>query len=250
MNSLAPPPPPPPPPVPVPARALAVDPNPPFEVGEFGSLDEPPEEGVEPPEPDLLADADGVRETRDVADLNAADPPPVCSPFVEVMVGAADPSCEEPPEDELDVLPGPPREFDCITSDLPLLLGAPPRELPSRPLPLRFPRSRGVIKEANFSAPVVPVRRMVRSMVPSVTAAVRIRAAVPAVGTAVFCAKCTPRSMPITATIRNKIHPNRFLPEDLGACGTSRGGAGDTPGVGARLGADAPPLMWECIGNP
>lgn len=34
----------------------------------------------------------GVREIRDVADRNAAEPPPVWTPFVEVMVGAAEAS--------------------------------------------------------------------------------------------------------------------------------------------------------------
>jgi hypothetical protein len=76
--------------VPVPARALAVEPRPPFEVGEFGSLDELEEEELEAAE--LGLDAEGVLETRDVADLNAADPPPVCTPFVELIVGAADAS--------------------------------------------------------------------------------------------------------------------------------------------------------------
>jgi hypothetical protein len=206
-------------------------------------------EGVElePPE-DFEVDAAGVRESRDVADRKAADPPPVCCPFVEVIVGAAVASWDEEPVEELDELPLlVPRELDWMTTALP---PPPPRVLPSRPLPLRFPPSRGVINDANFSAPVVPVRRIVRSTVPSAMTAVRITAAEPAAGPAELRAKWTPRSMPIAATMRNKIHPNRFLPLDLGAWGTSLGVAGDTPGAGARLGADAPPLMWECIGNP
>jgi len=55
------------------------------ELEEFEVEFEPEPEGEEP-------GVDGVREIRDVADRNAADPPPVWTPFVEVMVGAAEAS--------------------------------------------------------------------------------------------------------------------------------------------------------------
>jgi hypothetical protein len=113
MNSLAPPP---PPPVPVPASALAVEPRPPLAEGESADVEEL-EEFVFEPEPDFELGEVGVRETRDVADRKAADPPPVWTPLVEEMVGAAEASWE-PLEDELeereelDELPLLPLELD------------------------------------------------------------------------------------------------------------------------------------------
>jgi hypothetical protein len=123
--------------------------------------------------------------TRDVADRNAAEPPPVCRPLVDVTDGVE--AAELDPvvlEEELPLLldddnpPPPPRELDWSTEEPPPPLPPPElRKLPPRPLPLRFPRSCGLIKEENLSAPVVPVRRMVRCKTPWVTVPVRIAAA-------------------------------------------------------------------------
>jgi hypothetical protein len=244
MNSLVPPP---PPAVPVPVSALAVEPRPPLADGESAEGEELVEFEFEP---DVGLDGLGVRETREVAERNAADPPPVWTPLVEVIVGAAEASCEPPVDeleelDELDELPL--LELDWMTTALP---PPPLRLLPLRPLPLRFPPSRGVINEANFSAPVVPVRRMVRSIGPSVTAAVRMIVAAPVAGPEAFWAKSKPRSIPTAAIPTSRTHHNHLFPEGLGAGGTIVGVEGATPGVGTRSGADAPPLILEIIGSP
>lgn len=132
-------------------------------------------------------------DNRDVADRNAADPPPVWTPLVEVTVGPDAAEDDEPDESVLEpeladedelveavvvvlllLLPLLPREFDRMTGASPRL---PPRELPSRPAPLRLPRSCGLISDENLSAPVVPVRRTVRSILPAWAGLVRITAA-------------------------------------------------------------------------
>lgn len=206
---------------------------------------------------------------REVAERNAADPPPVWTPLVEVTVGPdAVEDDEEPDESVLEpelpdeedeefvdtvalllLLPLP-RELDRMTGASPRL---PPRELPSRPAPLRLPRSWGLIRDENLSAPVVPVRRTVRSMLPAWAGLVRIAAA------AAFCdvgpallTKWTPRSMATAARIRKTIRPTHRLPrERFGFGGTSAGTGGATPGGGTNVGAGAPLLiMWEDIGNP
>ncbi len=52
----------------------------------------------------------------------------------------------------------------------------PPPPPPLRPKPERLPRNRGATSEAEFSAPVEPVSRIVASTVPNSTGAVRIAA--------------------------------------------------------------------------
>jgi hypothetical protein len=68
-------------------------------------------------EPDVELGEVGVREMRDVAERKAAEPPPVWTPLVEEMVGAAEASWEPLVDEleeleELDELPLPPLEFD------------------------------------------------------------------------------------------------------------------------------------------
>jgi len=127
-------------------------------------------------------------ETRDVAERNAAEPPPVWRPLVEVTEDPEDDEEDVDDEPSLDVdEPPPPPEEDPPESRLPpeldRRLNPPPppppplRKLPSRPPPLRLPRSCGLINEENFSAPVVPVSRIVRSIAPCAMAVVRIAAA-------------------------------------------------------------------------
>jgi hypothetical protein len=125
--------------------------------------------------------------TRDVAERNACEPPPVCKPLVDVTEGVVAAESVVPvvePELPLedDIPPPPPRELDWSTMLPPLLPPPPFRKLPPRPPPLRFPRNWGLISEANLSAPVVPVRRIVRCKRPCVTVPVRIAAAAAASG--------------------------------------------------------------------
>jgi hypothetical protein len=119
--------------------------------------------------------------TREVAERNAAEPPPVCKPFVDVTEGVvpAEPVVSLEPELPLDddIPPPPPRELDWSTMLPPPPPPPPLRKLPPRPLPLRFPRNWGLIRDANLSAPVVPVSRIVRCRRPCVTVPVRIAAA-------------------------------------------------------------------------
>jgi hypothetical protein len=126
--------------------------------------------------------------TREVAERNACEPPPVCKPLVDVTEGvvAEEPVVPVVEESELplddDIPPPPPRELDWSTMLPPPLPPPPFRKLPPRPLPLRFPRNWGLIREANLSAPVVPVSRIVRCKRPCVTVPVRIAAAAAASG--------------------------------------------------------------------
>ena len=66
---------------------------------------------------------------------------------------------EEPPDDD-------PELDDPLSLRRPLLPPLLPRIPPSRPPPDRLPRSCGVTIETYLSAPVVPLRRIVRSMLP------------------------------------------------------------------------------------
>jgi hypothetical protein len=153
-------------------------------------LDEFEEEGDELLEfvPGVLEEDVGGRLlfTREVAERNAAEPPPVCKPLVDATEGvvAAEPVVSLEPELPLDddIPPPPPRELDWSTMLPPPPPPPPLRKLPPRPLPLRFPRNWGLIREANLSAPVVPVSRIVRCRRPCVTVPVRIAAAAAASG--------------------------------------------------------------------
>ena len=115
--------------------------------------DEVEEDAVLPVEPGVLDEEVVARlpPTREVAERNAAEPPPVCSPFVDVTEGVEDwevdvdedilPVLEvELPLLEEDIPPPPPLELDWRTEDPP---PPPPplRRLPPRPPPLRLPRS-------------------------------------------------------------------------------------------------------------
>jgi len=168
-------------------EGLAVD-----ELDGFEEVEEVEEEELLELEPGVL-DEDVVGRlllTREVAERNACEPPPVCRPLVDVTEGvvAAEPVAPVVPvveEPELlldDDIPPPPPELDWSTVLPPPPPPPPFRKLPPRPLPLRFPRNWGLISEANLSAPVVPVRRIVRCKRPCVTVPVRITAAAAASG--------------------------------------------------------------------
>jgi len=98
---------------PLPTNCPAVDPRP--EVEE--ELPEAEEEEFEDPAvPEVLPlplvvepEVVGPRETREVADRNAAEPPPVCKPFVEVTDVEAE--AEEPDESV------PPVELELLVED-------------------------------------------------------------------------------------------------------------------------------------
>lgn len=97
---------------PVPTNCPAVDPRPEVE----DELPEAEEELDEPVVPEVLLPlveepevVVGARETREVADRNAAEPPPVCKPFVEVTDVEAE---EEEPEESV-----PPVELELLAED-------------------------------------------------------------------------------------------------------------------------------------
>ncbi|MGH9629088.1 MAG: hypothetical protein ACRD7E_12260 [Bryobacteraceae bacterium] len=130
-------------------------------------------------------DGDSFRLTREVAERNADEEElALKDSLVDASPSAPDPMAADEPRlpeesafDAKGVEPGPP-----LRLPPPALLARdplPPEDLlppEFRPRSPREPRSRGVRRDTEFSAPVVPVSRIVDSRVPVATVAVRIAA--------------------------------------------------------------------------
>ena len=103
-----------------------------------------------PPEPDAPLEALELVDATDVGAAEAAEEP------------EEEPPDEEPPPPEFEPPPPPPPPPPLPRVEL-------EKVCPSRPPPLRLPRSCGVSSEENFSADVVPVRSSVSSTVVAAT---------------------------------------------------------------------------------
>jgi hypothetical protein len=189
-------------------------------------------------EPRLLPELTRLVEARIALAPREFDTPPAAPAVLESAPPALIPPLEAPPPEIPEALVVEARDCTC---ELP---PPPPRENepegPPRPNPDRLPRSCGARIRENFSAPVVPVNRNVRSSTPARTAAVRV-----ALTTAASCLACSAcrihkAATPTTTTTPRITHQKR---ERFGGAST-----GVFTGVGGATGWGAGVLICgTCI---